>query len=50
MFRMLYQERDDIMSTTRYAVMSLRYATIHKEMPKMEFAIGTQDHEHQYFA
>tara|TARA_R100000656_G_scaffold106525_1_gene78639 strand:+ start:2205 stop:3626 length:1422 start_codon:yes stop_codon:yes gene_type:complete len=46
----IIKERDDIMSATRYAVMSLRYATIHKEIPKMEFAIGTQDHEYQYFA
>jgi len=38
------------MSATRYAVMSLRYATIHKEIPKMEFAIGTKDFEYEYFA
>jgi hypothetical protein len=46
----IIKERDDIMSATRYATMSVRYATIHKEKPRMEYAIGTQDFEYQYFS
>ena len=46
----IIKERDDIMSGTRYAVMSLRYATIHNEKQRLEFAIGTKDFEYEYFA
>ena len=46
----IIKERDDIMSATRYAVMSLRYASIGIDKKRVEHAYGTKDHEHGYFS
>ena len=46
----IVKERDDIMSATRYAVMSLRYASLGMEKKRVEHAFGTKDDEHGYFA
>ena len=38
------------MSATRYAVMSLRYASIGKEKKRVDHALGSQDHEYNFYS
>ena len=45
----IVKERDDIMSATRYAVMSLRYASVGKEKKRVDHAVGSLDHEYSYY-
>lgn len=45
----IIKERDDLMSATRYAAMSLRYASTLKFEPRIEHAVGTEDTDYSYF-
>ena len=45
----IIKERDDLMSATRYASMSTRYASTIKYEPRIEHAVGTDDMEYSYF-
>jgi phage terminase large subunit-like protein len=45
----IVKERDDIMSATRYAVMSLRYASVGVEKKRIDCAFGTKDYEHEFY-
>jgi hypothetical protein len=39
----LVKERDDIMSATRYAVQSIRYASLKRMKPLPAFAVGSNN-------
>jgi len=45
----IVKERDDIMSATRYAVMSLRYASVGVDKKRVDHAYGSQDYEYDYY-
>ncbi len=46
----IIKERDDLMSATRYAAMSLRYAGTLNWEPRIETAVGTADQDYVYFS
>ena len=45
----IVKERDDIMSATRYAVMSLRYASVGVDKKRVDHALGSHDHEYNFY-
>ena len=45
----IIKERDDLMSATRYAAMSVIYASTIKFEPRVETAVGTADTDYVYF-
>ena len=45
----IIKERDDIMSATRYAVMSLRYASVGVDKKRVDHAYGSLDHEYNFY-
>ena len=45
----IVKERDDIMSATRYAIMSLRYASVGVEKKRVDHAYGSKDYECDFY-